>query len=196
MAFEHCSRIGVSPAAAVARLRLRQPHALSLPEGLSGFGLPFRHLTYGRAARRSLSGREPHGSHAPRAPLAAIPFHVPFLSMLQSLTGKPKAAASRRCWDRGCCRCRRSCHRRSRHRYHHCRHHRCRRSSLRRHRCRHSHHRRHRCRLCRLRLSRSHRHRQRSPPLPSPPLPSPLDSRCCCSCYCHSYHHRSRHRHR
>lgn len=45
------------------------------------------------------------------------PFYVPFLSMLQSLTGKPKAAASRRCWDSGCCRCRRSCHRRSRHRY-------------------------------------------------------------------------------
>ena len=30
-----------------------------------------------------------------------------------------------------------------------------------------------------------------------PPLPcSPLDSCCCCCCYCHSYHHRSRHRHR
>ena len=70
--------------------------------------------------------------------------------MLQSLTDKPKAAASHRCWDSGCCRCRRSCHRRSRHRYHHCRHHRCRRSRLRRHRCRHSHHRRHCCRLCRL----------------------------------------------
>jgi hypothetical protein len=80
MAFEHCSRIGVSPAAAaVCLLRLCQPRALSLPEGLSGFGLPFRHLTYGRAARRSLSSSEPHGSHAPRAPLAAIPFHVPFL---------------------------------------------------------------------------------------------------------------------
>jgi len=99
--------------------------------------------------------------------------------------GTPKAAASRRCWDSGCCRCRRSCHRRSRHRHHHRhrRHHRCRRSRLRRH-C---------CRLCRLRLGHSRRHRQRSPPLPSPP-----DSRCCCCCRCyrHSYHHRSRHRHR
>jgi len=99
--------------------------------------------------------------------------------------GTPKAAASRRCWDSGCCCCRRSCHRRSRHRHHHRhrRHHRCRRSRLRRH-C---------CRLCRLRLGRSRRHRQRSPPLPSPP-----DSRCCCCCRCyrHSYHHRSRHRHR
>ena len=89
------------------------------------------------ATRRRLSGREPHGSHQPRARAARStccnPFYVPFLSMLQSLTGKPKAAASRRCWDSGCCRCRRSCHRRSRHRYHHCRHHRCRRSRLRRH---------------------------------------------------------------
>ena len=46
-----------------------------------------RHPTHHRAARRSISGSpaalaaagsEPHGSHAPRAPLAAIPVHLPF----------------------------------------------------------------------------------------------------------------------
>jgi hypothetical protein len=46
-----------------------------------------RHPTHHRAARRSISGSpaalaaagsEPHGSHAPRAPLAAIPVRLPF----------------------------------------------------------------------------------------------------------------------
>ena len=92
-----------------------------------------------RAPRHSAETLWQGATWQPRAARAAArstccnPFYVPFLSMLQSLTDKPKAAASHRCWDSGCCRCRRSCHRRSRHRYHHCRHHRCRRSRLRRH---------------------------------------------------------------
>jgi len=86
----HAARAAKGPLARVRGSVRAWPHAAAarLPaDACRDLGYHRRHPTHHRAARRSISGSpaalaaagsEPHGSHAPRAPLDAIPVRLPF----------------------------------------------------------------------------------------------------------------------